>query len=667
MPSKLDSALTLARRGFRVFPLPVDDVNVPSRELKTPHMKNWPQLATSNKKQIRAWWAEADYNIGLATGRGIVVLDYDMKDGQLGAKALATHDMLGLPMDGLKVETPTGGVHLYFKTEQTIHNSASKIAKNVDVRGDGGYVVAPGSTIHGVPYAATLAELHELPDWMEKLATAVRTRSTVDAKESLVELDQPQQIEQARSWLATEAPEALEGSGGDATTYKVACRVRDFGVTKETCLELLANHWNDEKAIPSWSLEELEAKVRNAYSYATLPAGSADAKGEFGIIDISELEAETDEANEKPKRGLFYVKFNDAAAEALENAAEPLVDGLLDCGTLSTLYGRPKGGKTFNALDIEFHIAAGIPWNGRKVKQGLVIHIAAEGGLNIKKRIRALKVHYGVEDDIPLALVPCPVNLLDSTREGDTRKLIKLIKQAEADYGQKAVLVVIDTLSRALAGGDENSSTDMGTFIRHVDKIREHCQCHLMIVHHSGKDRARGMRGWSGMLAALDTEIEIVREDQAVVGTLFVTNQRDMECLDPMRFALKEVAIGLRPDGVVANSCVVDFSAEAIAKDEFDSADAMTEQEKDVLDAMRAVWAKTPIDDKTRQKTPMTNGEINEFLVDQGIVHKPMDKSQLGRVLTKLTNVGSIRKDKRGQWVVVEVDQVDKVDNSTSA
>src|SRR5262249_45871888 len=150
-------------------------------------------------------------------------------------------------------------------------------------------------------------------------------------------------------------------------------------------------------------------------------------------------------------------------------------------------------------LDLAFHISTGKPWQGFKVKQGLVIYIAAEGGRGIFKRLAALKKEHAITEDIPLAVVPCPINLLDSSREGDTNKLIELIRQAEAHYGQKAVLIVVDTLSRALSGGDENAPTDMGTFVRHVDKIRLITDAHLALVHHSGKDQAKGMRGWSGM------------------------------------------------------------------------------------------------------------------------------------------------------------------------
>jgi hypothetical protein len=61
------------------------------------------------------------------------------------------------------------------------------------------------------------------------------------------------------------------------------------------------------------------------------------------------------------------------------------------------------------------------------------------------------------------------------------------------------VYLILDTLSRALAGGDENSSVDMGRLIARCDAVREMLGCTLEYVHHSGKDKSRGARGWSGL------------------------------------------------------------------------------------------------------------------------------------------------------------------------
>lgn len=143
----IDHALELARNGFRVFPLEPNG--------KRPAIKAWPDLATTDEAKVREWWSKwPDANIGVATGRGLMVLDCDKKDGRPGLGSLALLDMLGLPRS-MRVETPTGGVHVYLKTERPWSNSVDRLKDfpGIDIRGEGGFVVGPGSLIDGVAYA----------------------------------------------------------------------------------------------------------------------------------------------------------------------------------------------------------------------------------------------------------------------------------------------------------------------------------------------------------------------------------------------------------------------------------------------------------------------------------------------------------------------------------
>lgn len=155
--SYLESALQLAALGYRVFPLEPNG--------KRPVIKGWPDLASTDEAAIRRWWADwPDANIGVATGRGLLVLDCDCKPtpGQTkprpGLESLAVLDMMGLP-GSMRVSTPSGGVHVYLACSGPRANSVDELRDypGIDVRADGGYVVAPGSTIGGVPYAVQAA------------------------------------------------------------------------------------------------------------------------------------------------------------------------------------------------------------------------------------------------------------------------------------------------------------------------------------------------------------------------------------------------------------------------------------------------------------------------------------------------------------------------------
>src|SRR5690606_28105123 len=117
-------------------------------------------------------------------------------------------------------------------------------------------------------------------------------------------------------------------------------------------------------------------------------------------------------------------------------------------------------------------------------------------------------------------------------------------------------LIVIDTLSRVMAGGDENGPVDMTAFIKNVDRIRHATGAHIMIVHHTGKDVAKGARGHSSLRAATDTEIEVAT-DETELRLAKVTKQRDLQGGEEFAFKLEAVALGGDQDGDAVTTCIV--------------------------------------------------------------------------------------------------------------
>jgi hypothetical protein len=119
-------------------------------------------------------------------------------------------------------------------------------------------------------------------------------------------------------------------------------------------------------------------------------------------------------------------------------------------------------------------------------------------------------------------------------------------------------MVVIDTLSRAMQGGDENGPKDMTAFVANCDQLR-HAGPHLMVVHHCGKDEAKGARGHSSLRAATDTEIELKVIDAAdKTATAYVRKQRDMAGDDVMAFKILPVTLGMTSTGQPVTSCVIE-------------------------------------------------------------------------------------------------------------
>jgi hypothetical protein len=233
------------------------------------------------------------------------------------------------------------------------------------------------------------------------------------------------------------------------------------------------------------------------------------------------------------------------------------VQGVLIEKCAVVVYGDSNGGKTFWASDLALHVAAGRRWNGRRVEQGGVVYCVLEGSKGFRNRVTAWKRKHGLEDTtIPFAVVEVPLDLLEP--RADTARLIATVQAAAARKGMPVKLVVIDTLSRALAGGNENSSEDMGALVRNMDTIRAETGACVLFIHHTGKDQARGARGWSGLRAAIDTEIEVVADEDAATARATVVKQRDMQKGDAFAFRLERVVLGQNRHGEDVTTCVVE-------------------------------------------------------------------------------------------------------------
>jgi RecA-family ATPase len=184
---------------------------------------------------------------------------------------------------------------------------------------------------------------------------------------------------------------------------------------------------------------------------------------------------------------------------------EALIEGLLDCTALSVMFGPSGCGKTFFALDLAAHIALGRPWRACTVLQGAVVYVAAEGGYGIQERLEAFSCQYETgPKGVPFYVIPEPIDLCNS--ETDVELLIDHLGNLN---DQPVRLLVIDTVSRALAGGNENTPDHMGALIKRCDKLRAATGAHVMLLHHTGKDKNQGARGHSSLRAAVDTEIQM--------------------------------------------------------------------------------------------------------------------------------------------------------------
>lgn len=215
--------------------------------------------------------------------------------------------------------------------------------------------------------------------------------------------------------------------------------------------------------------------------------------------------------------------------------------GYLEADSLGLIYGPPKSGKSFLAIDWACCIATGTPWNGHPVQQGAVFYLAGEGHNGLARRFAAWEKAKGV----PLAVAPLAVShkAAPLTDRDAAAKVMHAIADLEEQTGQKPAVIVVDTLARNF-GADENSTEDMGRFVQHLDEIRANWKCTVLVVHHTGKDESRGARGNSSLTGAIDAGYLVKRDTTGSVA-FEPTEMKDAELPPPISFTLESVKVPL--------------------------------------------------------------------------------------------------------------------------
>ncbi len=206
--SKLAAALALAAKGFKVFPI--------KPGAKAPPLwKNWPERATSDPAQIN--WPER-CNVGVHCD-GLVVLDIDVK--KQGFESLLDLEIKNELTQTYTVRTPSGGLHLYYRSAVAVPNGVDSLGPGIDTRSRNGYVLAHGSETAAGRYSVEQdIDIADAPEWLvQRLGTFAKR----EAPQNLNVPDAPDEaVKRAEAWLVQQPP-AIEGQGGDAHTFAVIC------------------------------------------------------------------------------------------------------------------------------------------------------------------------------------------------------------------------------------------------------------------------------------------------------------------------------------------------------------------------------------------------------------------------------------------------------------
>lgn len=515
--TKLEAALTYASWGWHVLPLLPND--------KRPASAHGVHDATIDLDKIRAWWAQnPNYNIGIAAGEksGIVVFDIDPRNGGSDSWDDFTTEHGGVP-DGICQLTAGGGQHHIAEWREGL--KSCELRPGVDFLANGRYFVVAPSSVNNKEYV-----WEESSDPTDGICPFVIPESWLAAMA-------------VRKVIVTATDGELITGNRNAGLASMAGSMRRSGFSASEIYAAIMTA-NTERCDIPLPLSDVKRIAESISRYE--PEHDVGASTALGDAAAESLIGKDADVIEK-----LNAIFGDELGSDYE-APDELVEGLITIGSSVVVYGDSNSGKTFWALSVAASVAMGTTCYGRKTDPGLVVYLASESPTSIRSRVQAIKKHYG--DDLEnLVVVQAPVNFY--LGDGDANDVIELVRKVEEMKGQSVRLIVGDTLARISAGANENSGEDMGPVMSRFDVVAAATKACMMIIHHNGKDAAKGSRGWSGIRAHIDTEIEVSEKDG--VRSVTVTKQRELPSKgEAIYFKLEVIEMGRTKFGKPATTCV---------------------------------------------------------------------------------------------------------------
>ena len=254
-------------------------------------------------------------------------------------------------------------------------------------------------------------------------------------------------------------------------------------------------------------------------------------------------------ASEPPKPEPRYKLLGSADLAALPPLAWR-VRGVLPAVGLAGLYGPSASGKSFLALDMAAAIAEGQRWFDCRVESAPVVYVALEGEAGFKLRAQAWEAHRGRTLPAGLHIVLQPFKL---TEPQDVVDLAAVVPAG--------AVVFLDTLNRAAPTADENSSKDMGEILEAAKRLQTLTGGLVVLIHHTGKDATKGLRGHSSLFAAMDAAVEVSRDGDRREWK--VAKAKDGQDGDAHPFKLEIETLAIDEHGDPVTSCTVQADTNA--------------------------------------------------------------------------------------------------------
>lgn len=556
------------------------------RPEKSPYTPNGLKGASRSERVVGIWFGDRypGATIGVPTGEqlGAWVLDLDRHGDRDGHVWLAEMEALhGKLPETARARTANGGTHIFFTYIPGLGNRAA-IAPGVDTRSEGGYILAPGSVMadgrryewidaDGNPYTPNgLPDFAETPQWLVDLLKP-KVEPAVPAQPYTYRA--PQDVTPYVERALTDEMKRLGSTGKGQRGHQLNASAFSVGQlvgaghlergTAEAELYAAAVHngllaTDGERKVRSAIKRGLDAgtqqprqipdladndNTRPVDTSRLLANGKAKREGDTPSQD------DPAQAAEPRKRERFELTWFDQIEEG--KPKETIVKGVLGESEFTVLSGLPGTGKSVIVTDMACHIAAGMEWHGRRVRQGLVVYIAAERKKLTERRMMAFRKRHGVQD-VPLLVVG---GRLDLTKDlVDANALIALVQEAEIATGLPCVLLVIDTLTRVFGAGDQNTSKDMTRFVQSCDQVLADTKAHVLVIHHTAWAGER-MKGAIDLDGAVDATF-LVKKDHGKYK-LVCNGTNDGEEGDLLAFKMDSVVLGHDEDGEPTTAPVV--------------------------------------------------------------------------------------------------------------
>jgi hypothetical protein len=533
-----EAALIYVEAGFSIIPLHWKiaknkcscgrgDCASPAKHPLTQHgLKD----ASNDPAQVKAWWKQyPKANIGVCTGQasnGLTVIDFD--EGSDPASLI-------LSAATLRVQTGSG-FHLWFKSDQEIRNSAGKLGQGIDIRGWGGYVVAPPSVHHsGRIYTfANQEQISFFPS--DVLAKLIGSES---------ESEDPDLVLSYAPDIVDFAP---EGSRNDFLT-KIGGKLRRQGFSP-TEIESTLLATNLQRCSPPLADKEVRQIARSVGRYQPVQQIDTQIEDEPEIILTNNGTPDPDSQPDLTHPDPF----------PNSSGRDPLIGAITTGQLRTTVFGKPEMilqglfrsdwglvigigsvGKSAFLVNVCVSLACGRPFfpivpEGQQPHR--ILYLDFEGSnwrwqeqVEILGKALTPEEIILVDENLHWAIEPEVDN--KPLRLNDRKSLQNLavyIKQHKID------LIIVDTVTQAANLRDENSNAEVQqNVVVPIRRLTKHCDVAALLVHHEGRGKTQNKvhdsqyrgRGATSLMDASRYQIAMVPYDPDKRGPTEIINSKN--------------------------------------------------------------------------------------------------------------------------------------------